>query len=512
MFNFFTQLLVMALPEVDSIQSINITCNLTTINDTCSVDLQKSDRHALHEEAMRIARCFTNNSEQFVGHLTTNMTEDEATSHLENFKCLLRTIKMGQDEVGKVGNADEVLDVFHNSNPYRTHEELGECGCVVCLVAKFHDISLLRYNNTRCNDVSSCSVTEVLTIGEQLLHELKYIRDIMMCGNMTDCLRHCWVRTFMGVNNRDTHFNTQTIMFPHFLTAFKSKDEDTYFGIPVQQVGGISGVITLSSIYITGLVLNCILVRIFIRHEEMRKDSKLIIINIAIADMLNLILHSPPIDIFLVNSIHSPLSVTYVFYMVIGLNIYSVMMFSCHVYLTVLPVNNRRNPNCKALKRYGAHAHVLTASLLACVAPVPLISVIEEYYTVSFYVLITYCVAPLCCSTLFSVGTSLYLGLCVQSVHCGSTGHETLRSSRSRSANTLVALIVVSAVSYVPYCCLPFVPPYIGEQSDDHPFLIPWVFVWFNSFINPIALYVANRDFRRYFNKYLCYCCCTGRD
>jgi hypothetical protein len=164
------------------------------------------------------------------------------------------------------------------------------------------------------------------------------------------------------------------------------------------------------------------------------------------------------------------------------------------------------------LRRYSPHAHALTAALLACVAPIPLISVIEEYYTVSLYVLITYCAVPLCCSTLFSVGTSLKLGLCVQNIHCGSAGHETQRTSRSRSANTLVSLIVVSAVSYVPYCCLPFIPPYIGEQSEEHPFLIPWVFVWFNSFINPIALYVANGNFRRYFNRYICFCCCGGRE
>jgi hypothetical protein len=240
----------------------------------------------------------------------------------------------------------------------------------------------------------------------------------------------------------------------------------------------------------------------------------LIIVNIAVADILNLILHNPPIDVFLVESIHSPLSVTYVFYVILGLNIYSVMMFSCHVYLTVLPLKNRRNSGWKTLRRYSPHAHAIMACMLACVAPVPLISVLEEYYAVSLYVLVSYCAVPLCFSTLFSVGTSLQLGSCVQNVHCGSSDHEAEGSHRSRNANTLVALIVVTAVSYVPYCCLPFIPPHVGEQSDDHPFLISWVFVWFNSFINPIALYIADRDFRRLFNKYLCFCCycCSGRD
>jgi hypothetical protein len=320
---------------------------------------------------------------------------------------------------------------------------------------------------------------------------------------------HRWVKTFVDIDNCDLHFDRQTEI-NYLPTALESKGDDTYFGIPAKQVGGTAGVVLLSSIYVTGFILNCILIRIFIRHEDMRKDSKLIIINIAVADILNLILHNPPIDIFLVESIHSPLSVTYVFYMIVGLNIYSVMIFSCHVYLTVLPVNNRRNSDWKVLRRYSPHAHAIIASLLACVAPVPIISVLEEYYAVSLYVLVSYCAVPLCLSTLFSVGTSLQLGSCVQNVHCGSSDHETDRSYRSRNANTLVALIVVTAVSYVPYCCLPFIPPYIGEQSDDHPFLISWVFVWFNSFINPIALYVANTEFRRLFNKYICFCCCSG--
>jgi hypothetical protein len=487
-------------------QPTDLTCNLRGW-----LDLRKQDRCLSQEEGRRLTQWFIN-STQHGGAVVTNVTEDE--HRLENFTCWVKIMKIEQHEVDRFENCNKILGTFNNfelnKNFFQTCEELEKCGCVECLAAKLH-ILISVFNDTACNDTIGCNVSVAQVIGElsDVLNEFKCAANIS--GNYTEGSMYCLVEILTSVNNSDAQFNTQTVKFLHLPTALSSKEEYTFFGIPVQQVGGTSGVVILSSIYVIGLVLNCILIRIFVRHQEMRRESKLIIINIAVADMLNLVLHSPPIDIFLVNSIHSPLSVTYVFYMIIGLNIYSVMMFGCHIYFTAVPANNRRNSGCRVFRRYSPHAHAFSATFLACVAPLPLISIIDEYYTVSLYVLITYCAVPLCCSTLFSVGTSLKLGLCVHSIHCGSTGHEAMGTSRARSANTLVALIVVTAVSYVPYCCLPFIPPYIGEQTEDHPFLISWVFVWFNSFINPIALYVANSSFRRHFNMYICFCCCSGK-
>jgi hypothetical protein len=497
-------------------QPANITCKFTTTGDICCPDLRQQEELALREETRILAQCLINNTQQLEAGDFTNDTEDVASDRLENFKCLLSVMKTDQPETDKHENKDKLKDYLHDYELYERffhmQEIFNKFSCLVCFDANFGNILIFRYNNTYCDKQCRYNASDAQRICEKFFDELKHERYIKCCLNVTDSLEHSYVEIILVVNNCDTDSKTQTKIFPLIPTAQKSKGEDTYFGIPFREFGGTSGFVVLGSIYIIGLVLNCILIRIFIRHDEMRKDSKLIIINIAVADMLNLVLHSPPIDTFLVNSIHSPLSVTYVFYMIVGLNIYSVMMFSCHIYLTVLPVKNRRNSGCNFLTRYRPHAHALSAALLACLVPVPLISVIEEYYSVSLYVLIAYCAVPLCCSTLFSVGTSLQLGSCVQSVHCGSTDHENLRGTRSKSANTLVALIVVSAVSYVPYFCLPFIPPYIGEHSDYHPFLIPWVFVWINSFMNPIALYVANRNFRYYFNTYICFCCCAGRE
>ena len=533
-------------------QLTNRTCKFTDTGDVCCQDLPQQNELAQGEEARIVSLCLINDTQHLDARHDDNETDDTVAGRVTDIRCLVCVKQLDQPEVGKTENKVKLHGRLQNyeldENFIQTSEDLNRCSCVVCLVTNFREILLdrcscvvclvanfreillhrcscvvclvanfrgiftFRFNYTRCDDQYMYNGSEAQRICEKFCDESKYDRYVKYCVNTTGCLRNNCTKIFIDVINCDVRLYEQTSVFPLIPTALRSKVEDGYFGIPLRQVGGTSGFVVLFCIYVTGLVLNCILIRIFIRHEEMRKDSKLIIINIAVADMLNLILHSPPIDTFLVHSVHSPLSVTYVFYMIVGLSIYSVMTFSCHIYLTVLPIKNRRNSGYNTLRRYSPHAHALTAAILACLVPVPLICVIEEYYTVSLYVLVAYCAVPLCCSTLFSVGTSLQLGSCVQSVHCGSSDHETLRGPRSNNANTLVALIVVSSVSYVPYFCLPFIPPYIGEDSDVHPFLIPWVFVWFSSFMNPIALYVANKNFRYYFNKYICFCCCGGRE
>jgi hypothetical protein len=500
----FLWFLVMVVTSANS-QSTNITCKFTTTGDLCCPDLQQQDGVALGEKTRILSLRLVNSTTGFDA-------SNETVGAVADVNCLV----CDKPEVDKLENKTKLqgrLQYYELDERFvHTCEDLNKCSFVVCFVVDSRVILTLRYSNTQCGDQYRFNDHDAQRICEKVCDGSKHDKYVECCVNATECLRRGWAKIFPDTNNCDIRSNDHKNVFPFTPRALTSKVEDGYFGIPFREVGGIPGFVVLSFIYVTGLVLNCILIRIFIRHEEMRKNSKLIIINIAVADMLNLVLHSPPIDTFLVNSIHSPLSVTYVFYMIVGLSIYSVMMFSCHIYLTVLPVKNRRNSGYNSLRRYSPHAHALIAVLLACLVPIPLISFIEEYYRVSLYVLIAYCAVPLCCSTLFSVGTSLKLGSCVQSVQCGSSDNEALRGPRSNSANTLVALIVVSAVSYVPYFCLPFIPPYIGEDSEVHQYLISWVFVWLNSFMNPIALYAANRNFRNYFNKYICFCCCAGKE
>ena len=462
--------------------STNITYKFTTTGDLCCPGTQQQEEVALDEKGRIALLGLINNTKHFDARNDSNGTDGTEVE----VKCFVSVLQLDQTEVGRPDNKAKVQGRSHSNEIEKgfsqTYEGLIKCSCLVCFVADIRDILTFRCKDTHSDDKYRYDESDAQRICEKVCENSKYDRQIKSCA------------------------------YAFVPTAPISKVEDGYLGNVFRQFGGTSVFVILFSIFVMGFFLNCILIRIFRRHEKMRKDSKLIIINIAVADMLSLFLYSPPIYNFLVNFIHSPLSVTYVFYMIVGLNIYSVMMFSCYIYLTELPNRNRRNSGYSGTKRYSPHAHALTAAFLACLVPIPLISCIEDYYTVSLYVLVAYCVVPLCCSALFSVGASLQLGSCVQSVHCESSDDDALRGPWSNSAKTSVALIVVSAISYVPYFSLPFIPQYMEEDSDVHSFLISWVFVCFNSLMNPIALYVSNRNFRYYFNNYICFCCYGGRE
>jgi hypothetical protein len=510
MSEYFLLFLVMLVAFANS-QSANITCKFTNTGDLCCPDLQQQEEIALDVESRIALLCLINNTQH--SDAINNNNETDGTE--VDVKCLVSVLQLDQNEVGRPENKDKSLGPSHSNEleegSFQTSEGLNKCSCLVCLVADIRDILTFRCNDIHSADRYRYDESEAQKICEQFSENSKFDRCIKTCAYVTEVLKHSCFKIFLSVNNSDVPLNEHTRIFPFVPTAMKSTGGDGFFGIPFRQVGGTPGLTVLLFIYVTGIVLNCILFRIFIRHEEMRKDSKLIIINIAVADVLNLVLHNPPIDIFMVNSVHTPLSVTYVFYMIVGLNIYSVMMFSSYIYLTALPVRNPCKSGYSDTKRYSPLAHALTAAILASVVPIPLVTCIEEYYTASLYVLVAYCAMPLCCSTLFSVGTSLQLGSCVQRVHSESSDKEALIGTRSNSANTSVALIIVSAISYVPYFSLPFILGCIGEDSDVNPFLILWVFVWSNSCMNPIALYVANRKFRYYFNNYICFKYCGGK-
>jgi hypothetical protein len=509
MSEYFLWFLVMVVTFANS-QSANITCKFTTTGDLCCPDLQEQEEIALDLEARIALLCLINNTQHFDAINDSNVrdgTEVDVT-------CLVSVLQLDQNEFGRPENKAKSKGPSHSDEievgSFQTPEGLKKSSFLVCLVADIRDIFTFRCNDTHSDDKYRYDESDAQRICEKFYENSKYDRYIKSCAYGTEVMKHTCFKIFISVNNGDMPLDEKTRIFPFIPTALKSKGGDGILGIPFRQVGGTPGLIVLLFIYVTGLFLNCIFFIIFIRHEEMRNDSELIIINIVIADVLNLILHSPPIHTYLVNSVHSPLSVTYVFYMIVGLNIYSVMMFSFNIFLTVLPVRNCLNSGYIDTKRYSPHAYALTAAVLACLVPIPLLSCIEEYYTVSLYVLVAYCGVPLCCSALFSLVTPLQLWTCIQSVHCRSYDHEALRGTWSNSANTSAALIVVSMISYIPYFSLPFTLKCIGEDPEVNPFMTLWVFVWSNSCMNPIALYVANSKFRYYFNNYICfnYCGC----
>jgi hypothetical protein len=502
----FLWFLVMVVTSAN-MQSANITYNSTTTGDKYCPLYQQQDVPAFQDGPRFIAFCDVKNKQQNGAGDFNNEAEVTGSDWSEKVICLVSVLNIYQPESDKPENKGqlELQGYLHKCEVRELfsleYEDLKKHSIFVSLVANFRDILVYRYSEPSCDEKHGYNGVEPHRMCVKLFDELEDGQYFRTCVNVTENLRNSCVRIHLNINNCNISSNTGKTIFPLTLAAETLKWKRIFCRSFFRIGFAIFALPVLKCIYMIGLILNCSLIRIFVNKNEMRKDCTLIIINIAIGVILKLVLHSPPTDNFLMNSIHSPPSDIYIFYMIVGLNIYSVMMFSCHNYLTLLPVKNRRNSGCSVLRRYSPHAHALTAAVLACLVPVPLISVLTEDSAVSLYVLIAYCAVPLCYSALFSVGTCLRLGSYVQSVHCGSSDHETLRGSRSKSANTLVALIVVSAVSYVPYFSLPFVTPYIGENVDRFVARATCFLFWLNWLVNPVALYVADRSFRVYSHK-----------
>jgi hypothetical protein len=91
-------------------------------------------------------------------------------------------------------------------------------------------------------------------------------------------------------------------------------------------------------------------------------------------------------------------------------------------------------------------------------------------------------------------------------------GHGTHKRARIRSAKVLVSLVVVFAVSYMPYFLINYfaklgivVKNYISEYIVTCLFFL----MFLNSAANPVAIYVSSSKYRKYFNSFVFACFCA---
>jgi hypothetical protein len=86
-------------------------------------------------------------------------------------------------------------------------------------------------------------------------------------------------------------------------------------------------------------------------------------------------------------------------------------------------------------------------------------------------------------------------------------GMQAVIHARAISSNVLIALAIVSAISYIPFYFLFFLQAWTDFSMYPTTyyvvFLIIYTLTFGNSCFNPIALYIVSSKFRGYFNKYL---------
>lgn len=128
------------------------------------------------------------------------------------------------------------------------------------------------------------------------------------------------------------------------------------------------------------------------------------------------------------------------------------------------------------------------------------------------YRLLAYGVVPLVIIAILYTLTAGRLVRSARGMRGEIQGHGTHRRARVKSAKELVSLVVVFAVSYMPYFLISYfgkvgiiVKNYVSEYIVTLLFFLLYVY----SAVNPVAIYVSSAKCRKYLNRFLFACFCA---
>lgn len=503
-----------------SISSNNDTCNLTLVRNLCELDLLNRSTDSISEEVTRTAQCFAKEPE-----LDLNVSHSETEDLDQAFACLAadiqRILKCSESVVAPDTHIMKLFfdgtldDELNNTHLYRH-------GCMLCFTVQFYMILLksmlaINYDTKICEFAGSQSLN--ITLWYQLteevqtfVYELNVMKQIRSYDNFKNVSTSPWFENFLDIETwRNYEFNVRTYIM--------SLMDD-----PESELGDNVMILILflhGTLFLIGFIGNIILFLIFARHREMLSSNNVIILNLAIGDSFSLIcniivsymytLSDSMIVGFLVC-----LSITLFIPLSTGICVYSVTMLSIQRYFALAHMGKARG--CRILRRFSSALFICTIWVLACASAVPQFlktEFYEDYCTVeltdfvTLFNVVVYCVIPLLLMATFSTATSWKMRQSVQKMPGEVLGQQKARSARTRSANILIGLIVVFAISYIPYYLFLFAYKYFNLEKIgfNQMFIISYSLIFVNSCCNPIALYAASGNFRQYFNRYLLWFC-----
>jgi hypothetical protein len=264
-------------------------------------------------------------------------------------------------------------------------------------------------------------------------------------------------------------------------------------------------------LYTIAVAENGLLIFIFIRHSEIRSDRNIIILNLAVADILSVLCNASLQILFIYGGTFENVTLYYrimdLFLEVsTGVCIYSIVILSIQRYFAVIPTYKCRE--CGLSRSFNSTLSILVLWSVACVPQIVSITTGMSIQAWAMRNLILYCVVPIVAITTFYLITSRRLRQSVRKMPGEVVRQETARHARVRSSNVLISLIAVFVISYTPIQLFRFIELwfYGGGYLFDYVDLIAYSLLSLNSCFNPIALYAASGTFRRYYNKYICYC------
>jgi hypothetical protein len=346
------------------------------------------------------------------------------------------------------------------------------------------------------------------------LSDLKEIRSYYKGKNVSTS-SPSWFEKYIDVENWvDFEFNVRT-----FVMAL-SENPGSEFGYEVTVVL----LVLHGALFIVGFIGNSILFVIFARHREMLSASNVIILNLAIGDTLSLI--SNIIVSYMFNLSDSMivgflicLSITLFIPLSTGVCVYSVTMLAIQRYTVLASLG--KDHGCRMIRRFSSVLFIGAIWILATASAVPRFletEFHEDYCAVQLtdfsmvFHLVVYCIIPLLTTVAFSAVTSIIIKRSIRKMPGEVMGQRKVRDARTRSANILIGLTVVFAISYVPYYLSLFLYNYFNVEKLGflQMFIISYTLIFVNSCFNPVALYASSANFRQHFNRYLQWCCHFG--
>jgi hypothetical protein len=501
---------------LSSVGSNNDTCNMTLVRTSCDLNLLNRSEESIGEQVTNTAQCFVREP-QLGANFSYSETEDVDGA----FACLAADIQRIIKCSESIAAPDEhLMKLFFDGNlDYELNNtHLYRHDCMLCFTAQFYTIMLksmlaVNYDTKMCEFSGSQSLN--VTIWYQLIeevqtfvYELSVMKEIRLDDNFRNFSTSPWFENFLDVETwRQYEFDVRTNIM--------SLMDDPGSELGDKVINLI--LVVHGTLFLIGFIGNVILFLIFARHKEMLSSNNIIILNLAIGDSFSLICNIIVSYMFnLSNSMAVGflvcLSITLFIPLSTGVCVYSVTMLSIQRYIALAQLG--RDRGCIILRRFSSAMFICTIWILACASAVPQFlktGFYEDYCTVdltgfvTLFNVVVYCVIPLLLMATFSIATSWKMRESVRKMPGEVLGQQKVRSARTRSANILVALILVFAISYIPYYLFLLAYKYFNLEriGFDRMFIISYSLVFVNSCCNPIALYAASANFRQYFNKYL---------
>ncbi|KAJ4427999.1 hypothetical protein ANN_24012 [Periplaneta americana] len=500
---------------------------------------QEIDNLKQEGKRCKISKRFANVAVMFVkSHNNTigRIFIDNMTSYLEEIELLLKTFNKFLDTT-KV-TSEIITDVLR-----RCEKNLNRYNNTLTMFQLLYNVTNQYYvihNNSACaenlkrkynifNDVSTLEkLYEQYITNEKSIE--KFLQQVKKLVN------------FRKINDMEKVFNTnfttklldvefwETFLYKQKNTTLKCQEYlfEEKFRIPLQHY--IQPAVN-AIIFIVGFVGNVVLAVIIIRHRQMRTTANMMLLNLAVGDMLNLLVNIPVFHTYFTSNswkLGEAMCKIYRFLrqLGIGVSVYCVVVLSVQKYIILRRFRVRRNNSVFGQRMKRNLEIFLTASIpwfvgLIVATPHTVYSGVYQnncfgfskelhvHYSklITLFDLLVFCIIPLSIIAIFSILSTRILQYSIKTIPGDSMGTQKCVKSRIVSSRVLIAITAVSAISYVPLYSYVFYDAWVSSERNSRAnyflFFLTYALLFGNSCFNHVALCISCKKFRCGFKRYL---------